>query len=156
VRKFYEESVKLFFIRLKTSHVKLRFMRQNGAPSWSATTAPHRAFDTVYFVVDSLGAMGTTYRETDVERTDLETVVADLIAGEFNEPIRVVASTRLSIGPMTFRGRSPKKFRNDATSRASPSPSASWTSLRTTPAQPGNWPCGWARELAAAESPSIV
>jgi len=44
--------------------------------SWSPTTAPHGAFDIVYLVLDSFGARGTAYRETDVERTDLETVIA--------------------------------------------------------------------------------
>ena len=59
--------------------------------SWSPTTA-HRGTDsTVYLVLDSFGAIGTSYRETDIERSDLETAIADLIAGEFNEPIRVVA-----------------------------------------------------------------
>jgi hypothetical protein len=59
--------------------------------SWSPTTAPRGAFDTVYLVLDSFGARGTAYRETDVERADLETVIADLLAGEFNAPVRVVA-----------------------------------------------------------------
>jgi hypothetical protein len=59
--------------------------------SWSPTTAPHGAFDTVYLVLDSFGARGITYRETDVERADLETVIDDLLAGEFNAAVRVVA-----------------------------------------------------------------
>jgi hypothetical protein len=60
--------------------------------SWALTTAPYGAFDaTVYLVLDSFGARGTTYRETDVERADLETMIADLLAGEFNAPVRVVA-----------------------------------------------------------------
>jgi hypothetical protein len=60
--------------------------------SWSPTTAHHGAFETVYLVLDSFGAMGITYcRETDVERTDLETMIADLMSGEFSEPVRVVA-----------------------------------------------------------------
>jgi hypothetical protein len=59
--------------------------------SWSPTTAPHGAFDTVYLVLESFGARGITYRETDVDRTDLETVIADLMSGEFDEPVRVVA-----------------------------------------------------------------
>ena len=37
------------------------------------------------------GRQLSAYRETDVERTDLETVVADLMSGQFNEPVRVVA-----------------------------------------------------------------
>jgi len=63
--------------------------------SWSPTTAPHSAFETVYFVLDSFGAMGAAYRETDVERADLETVIADLMAGEFNAPVRVIAFNML-------------------------------------------------------------
>jgi hypothetical protein len=59
--------------------------------SWSPTTAPRGTDATVYLVLDSFGAIGAAYRETDIERSDLETVVADLMAGEFNEPIRVVA-----------------------------------------------------------------
>ena len=63
--------------------------------SWSPTTAPHDDFETVYLVMDSFGAHGTAYRETDVERADLETVIADLMAGEFNAPVRVIAFNML-------------------------------------------------------------
>ena len=59
--------------------------------SWSPKTAPHGDFETVYLVMDNFGAHGTAYRETDIERSDLETVIADLMAGEFNEPLGVVA-----------------------------------------------------------------
>jgi hypothetical protein len=41
------------------------------------------------------------------------------------------------------RSRSPKKSRNDATSQASRSLSASGVSSKSTPGQPGSWPCGW-------------
>jgi len=66
--------------------------------SWSPTTAPHGDFETVYLVMDSFGAHGIAYRETDVERTDLETVIADLMAGEFNAPVRVIAFNMLGHG----------------------------------------------------------
>ena len=46
-------------------------------------------------MVDRLGRLGTVYRETEVERTDLETVITDLIAGQFNDPVRVVAFNTL-------------------------------------------------------------
>jgi hypothetical protein len=52
---------------------------------------PYGADQTVYLVVDSFGGLGTAYRETDIERTDLETVITDLISGQFNDPVRVVA-----------------------------------------------------------------
>ena len=63
--------------------------------SWSPATAPHGVFGTVYLVLDSFGALGAAYRETDVERADLETVIADLMSGEFNAPVRVVAFNTL-------------------------------------------------------------
>jgi len=37
----------------------------------------------------------TVYRETEVERTDLETIIADLISGQFNDPVRIVAFNTL-------------------------------------------------------------
>jgi hypothetical protein len=41
------------------------------------------------------GRLGSVYRETEVERADLETVITDLIAGQFNDPVRVVAFNTL-------------------------------------------------------------
>jgi hypothetical protein len=45
----------------------------------------------VYLVVDDFGRNGRAYREADVETTDLETVIVDLLAGEYKNPVRVVA-----------------------------------------------------------------
>jgi hypothetical protein len=59
----------------------------------SPTTMPYGADQTV--VVDSFGANGTVYRETEVERTDLETIIGDLMLGQFNDPVRVVAFNTL-------------------------------------------------------------
>jgi len=59
--------------------------------SWSPTTAPRGTDATVYLVMDSFGAIGSSYRETDIERSDLDTLIVDLMAGEFNEPVSVVA-----------------------------------------------------------------
>ena len=56
---------------------------------------PYGADQTVYLVVDRFGSLGTAYRETDIERTDLETVITDLISGQFNDPVRVVAFNTL-------------------------------------------------------------
>jgi hypothetical protein len=46
---------------------------------------------TAYLVVDNFGRLGSVYRETDVEWSDLETTIADLMSGQFNNPVRVVA-----------------------------------------------------------------
>jgi hypothetical protein len=59
--------------------------------SWSPRQHLAAPNATVYLVLDSFGAIGTAYRETDIERADLETVIADLMSGEFNEPLSVVA-----------------------------------------------------------------
>jgi hypothetical protein len=53
------------------------------------------ADQTAYLVVDRFGGVGTVYRETEVERTDFETIIADLMSGQFNDPVRVVAFNTL-------------------------------------------------------------
>jgi hypothetical protein len=56
----------------------------------SPSTVPYGADETVYLVVDSF-SRGSVYRETEVERTDLETIINDFMTGQFNEPVRVIA-----------------------------------------------------------------
>jgi hypothetical protein len=62
---------------------------------WTPSIVPYGADQTVYLVVDGFGSHGTVYRETEVEQTDLETVIADLMSGQFNDPVRVVAFNTL-------------------------------------------------------------
>ena len=45
----------------------------------------------VYLVVDDFGRNGRIFREADIEATDLDTVVADLLDGQYKNPLRVVA-----------------------------------------------------------------
>ncbi len=45
----------------------------------------------VYLVADDFGRSGRAWREADLETTDLETVINDLIAGEYRRPIKVIA-----------------------------------------------------------------
>jgi hypothetical protein len=45
----------------------------------------------VYLVVDDFGRNGRAYREADVETTDLEAVIADLLDGQYKNPVRVVS-----------------------------------------------------------------
>ena len=56
---------------------------------------PYGADQTVYIVVDSFDTGGVAYRETDVEQTDLEALISDLMIGRFNSPVRVVAFNTL-------------------------------------------------------------
>lgn len=47
---------------------------------------------TVYLVLDNFGGrLGRSWRETDDEKTDLATLMVDLVDGQYNDPIRVVA-----------------------------------------------------------------
>jgi hypothetical protein len=56
---------------------------------------PYGADQAVYLVVDRFGGLGSVYRETEVERANLETVITDLLSGQFNDPVRVVAFNTL-------------------------------------------------------------
>ncbi|MEA2864291.1 MAG: hypothetical protein QOC84_2247 [Bradyrhizobium sp.] len=44
----------------------------------------------VYLVADDLGRLGHIWPETDLERTNLETVIQDLLEGQYKNPIRVI------------------------------------------------------------------
>ena len=44
----------------------------------------------VYLVLDDFGRMGCAWRETNVEDTDLEAVISDLLEGQYSNPVRVV------------------------------------------------------------------
>ena len=57
-------------------------------------TVPYGADVTAYLVVDRF-SQGSVYRETEVERTDLETIISDLISGQFNDPARIIAFNTL-------------------------------------------------------------
>jgi len=63
--------------------------------SWSPRIVPYGADQTVCLVIDRFGGLGTVYRETEVERADLETIIADLMSGQLNDPLRVVAFNTL-------------------------------------------------------------
>jgi hypothetical protein len=60
-------------------------MRQSG---WAPSIAPHDA-QGVYLVIDDLGRLGRVWREADYEKTNLETVIQDLLDGQYDNPIGV-------------------------------------------------------------------
>ena len=62
--------------------------------NWTPKIVPYGADQTVYLVVDRFRE-GTGYREAEVERTDVETVIAEFLTGQFNDPVRVVAFNTL-------------------------------------------------------------
>jgi hypothetical protein len=46
---------------------------------------------TVYLVINNCGNFGPAFAEPDVGEADLETVIGDLMSGQYSDPVRVVA-----------------------------------------------------------------
>ena len=59
--------------------------------SWTPSIVPKDNDRDVYLVVDDFGRNGRAWREADVEATDLETVILDLLEGQYKNPVRIVA-----------------------------------------------------------------
>jgi hypothetical protein len=55
---------------------------------WTSSIAPNDD-QTVYLVTDDLGQFGRVWREADLDQTDLETVIQDLLEGQYSNPIGV-------------------------------------------------------------------
>ena len=61
-------------------------MRRSG---WTPSIVPTDEGQTVYLVVDDLGRLGRVWCEASVEATDLETVIQDLLEGQYYNLIGV-------------------------------------------------------------------
>jgi hypothetical protein len=58
----------------------------------SPSIVPPGGDQDVYLVLDDFGSgLGRAWRETDVEHTDLETVITDLLDGQYNNPVRIIS-----------------------------------------------------------------
>ena len=106
-------------------------------PSTSLTqgVVPYGADQTVYFVIDRFGKFSSVHCETEVERTDREAVITDLMSGQFNDPIRVVAFNTLEHWS--------EDVSNDIALEIQ-------TALRASPVRPGSWP--WAGLIDAVSA----
>ena len=62
-------------------------MRRN----WTPSIVPNGDDETVYLVKDDRGKLGRVWREADAEASDLETVITDLMTGQYSDPVRVIA-----------------------------------------------------------------
>jgi hypothetical protein len=62
-------------------------MRKTG---WTPSIVPAAGDQHVYLVLDDLGRNGRVWPEADAETTDLETVITDLLSGQYKAPVRVV------------------------------------------------------------------
>jgi hypothetical protein len=64
-------------------------MRMTG---WTPSIVPNGDDQNVYLVLDDLGR-SRIWRESDAESTDLETVIVDLLDGQYKNPSRVVGGS---------------------------------------------------------------
>jgi hypothetical protein len=71
--------------RSRLSHAWSLFMRT------SPSIVPHEADQDTYLVLDDFGRIGCSWRETDAERADRETLIRELVDGQYRHPIRIVA-----------------------------------------------------------------
>jgi len=60
-------------------------------PSWTPSIVPNGADQTVYLVEDCFERQGCVWREAESEQTDIESVIADLMSGQYHDPQRVIA-----------------------------------------------------------------
>jgi hypothetical protein len=57
----------------------------------SPSIVPHGADQDTYIVLDDFGRIGCTWRETNVDSADRETLIRDLVEGQYSKPVRIVA-----------------------------------------------------------------
>ena len=53
--------------------------------AWTPSIVPGN----IYLVMDDLGRLGRVWREADIDRTELETVIQDLLEGQYKSPVGV-------------------------------------------------------------------
>jgi hypothetical protein len=57
----------------------------------SPSIVPHGANQDTYLVLDDFGRIGCAWRETNVDGADRETLIRDLVEGQYSKPVRIVA-----------------------------------------------------------------
>jgi hypothetical protein len=58
---------------------------------WTPSIVPGDEDRDVCLLVSDFGRRGRAWCETDVEATDLETIIKDLLDGQYSKPVRVVS-----------------------------------------------------------------
>ena len=74
--------------------------------SFVPSIVPSGDDQTVYLVVNNFGNLGAAFPETDVDKADLETIIGDLMSGQYSDPVRVVAFLRAMIWRHRLRSSS--------------------------------------------------
>src|SRR6516165_11640872 len=57
----------------------------------SPSIVPEGADHDTYLVLDNFGRIGCSWRETDADNADRETLIRDLVEGQYSHPVRIVA-----------------------------------------------------------------
>jgi len=57
----------------------------------SPSIVPQRADQDTYLVLEDFGRLGCAWRETDADDADRETLIRDLVEGQYSHPVRIVA-----------------------------------------------------------------
>jgi hypothetical protein len=60
--------------------------------NWTPSIVPNYD-EIVCLVIDGLGQLGQAYREADVDAARFDTVIADLLDGQYADPLRVISFT---------------------------------------------------------------
>jgi hypothetical protein len=96
----------------------------------SPSIVPPGGDQDVYLVLDDFGSgLGRAWRETDVEHTDLETVIRICSTDSITTPFASLASTRPKAGRATFPRTWPTSCANAARIRGAICPSRCRNSL---------------------------
>ena len=57
--------------------------------NWTPSIVPPDD-QSVYLVLEDFGRHGRAWRESDVEKVDIDTVITDMLEGQYSDPLRVV------------------------------------------------------------------
>src|ERR1700749_4514665 len=57
----------------------------------SPSIVPQSDDQDIYLVLDDFGRLGRSWREMDEQSTDRPAVIQDLLEGQYNNPVRVIA-----------------------------------------------------------------
>jgi hypothetical protein len=80
-------------------------MRQSFVPS----IVPNGKHQTVYLLLNDFGQLSRAYCEASEDRSDLETTISDLISGQYDNPVRVIAFNAAERWSKTSRKKSHEK-----------------------------------------------
>jgi hypothetical protein len=79
-------------IRLEIAvQLRLEYCVMRRSRRWTPSIVPNGSDQNVYLVIDCNAHGDCVWREADVGSTDLDSVITDLISGQYSDPLRVVA-----------------------------------------------------------------